>query len=441
MTSSHVTNSYFDSGVRDALLETARADDYRHIYERLLRQSQLLTLPQVVLIQGGFGTGKTRLLKGLAACAEEQELPWTFFNTSQYDPSHVDLTKALMARMGAHYVKVFDSKQRRAQLFGFLAGSGEALASFLEKSPLSFVGTIIGNASRMSKLVKDATDKERLELFGEWTQYGDPVETLRSEFSKMVNDVVEKCGNAHPQNKGAPWLVLIDDADRLFPEAALDLLLQLRSVVNGVFDLSPGPELVLPPPVLFVVAMNAESLRMAIRHRYGTYMTNGAQLSHFVEHYLRKLFLVGPSVPGATKSEIEMAFARRAGDVIPATTLSELASLAADSSLSYRGILRAFDRVFFDVALRKSMKSEVTCALYALECMRFCAEAQMEALANAANPGADVLRKLKENTDFLGEHASAILEAASTKYIHDTQSWRKAWAVFTEAAMVGDKMK
>ena len=405
--------------LRDALYEDVPWQSYEPTFNQLLAAASFCGLPAVYMAHGDFGTGKTRLLRGLAGCAElrKDKLPCTFFNTSDYDVETMDLARVLLTKMGRKFLEVCGGKTR-ANLFGVLAGSLDVA--------LKFVGKDIGIAA-----AKEAIDKarraERAELLGEWTKYDDPIEVLKGEFARMVGTVCAKCGHSFEgtaDSKFRPWIVLIDDMDRLFPGAALDTLLSLRAIMGGHF--SPGGDGgISRPPVLFVLAMNVDSLRRAIRSRFcedlgGEDENEGED---FVEHYLRKLALFGPQVPGPDEGGIESALLvlDSIKDLLK-DSLKSIEALSTDAtvSLPYRASLRAFDRtqMYYALAMNKEELESardlgmLPLALFVLEVIRHQAQNALPILCREFRcEGNAVSKVLADDNRLLTPQLKALVKA------------------------------
>lgn len=418
--------------VRDALLEPPNAEAYRSISEKILQHSAFIGLPHVLVCHGGYGAGKTRLLRGVEVCAERAGHPCTFFNVSQYDPESVDLSRLLVAKMGKQYLKWCGKQELRAKFIGYVAGSLDAT--------LAFAGMGKGILA-VKEMIEKTEKEEREQLLGAWANVEDPVEMVKAEFLSMVSQV---CWSPAGRNQvRPPWIVFIDDMDRLFPQTALDLLLSLRPVMGNRIAADSSDA----PPVLFLAVMNVDCLRDAVRDRFASIASPPSTPStlksqnDFVEQFIRKYFLFGPAVPPMTAEDLERALL---DSVPPSAELNELtnsipqiAKLSARSGIPYRTALRSFDRVLLYYVLKKvhedpayrSRCETVPLQLFVLEMARHQIESELqEALkSHQDNQGESALEQLQrlrdESDECLARLFSELEKPEFTQYVSDNESW------------------
>lgn len=162
--------------VRDALLEPPDPQAYKALFARILKHSTFIGLPHVLLCHGGYGTGKTRLLRGLQAYASSVGHPCTFFNVSQYDPTSHDLSKLLLVKMGEEYIRRCRGQELQAKLVGYVLSSLDAALDFARKGQgLLAFGATIAAALRKQRGLRDVV-----------SEFTDPIDLLKAEFQKMV---------------------------------------------------------------------------------------------------------------------------------------------------------------------------------------------------------------------------------------------------------------
>lgn len=370
---------------RDALFEASQKD--YTLFNQLVDSCGFYGYPLSMVIHGSFGSGKTRLLKGIQECANEQGFPCTFFNTSQYNPNQINLIHALISKMGWLYKESLKGKVLRAKVIGTIAGSLDMMLEF------------IGNNFSLLK-VKELIQKEKAseseELFGEWVKCGDPIESLKSEFTKMIFDISEHCQSIRDKEQSwdhdfsMPWIILCDDMDRLLPNDSLDLILSLRSLL-GVVD----TETTLSPPVIFLFALNLDCLRGAIRSRYQSQISGDADADIFIEQFIRKYFIIGPKLPEPKPD----TFFVNTNEWYNTLVSRNFFNVVINSSLSPRTILTIFDRVdlFY---LRQPLEHEISESFiivgFLIELIRFNSEADYEAL----------IKSEKERTSASFDHLS-----------------------------------
>ncbi len=383
---------------RDAVFEKPIPDDYKALYANVINSIGFYSYPLVMVMHGDYGSGKTRMLRGLQACATQDGMPTTFFTPSQYDSDKTNLVNALIVKMGAYYLEKFDTTELRAKVIGTIAGSIDIMFKFCGKN----AGILSAENS-----ILDAIGKQREELLGEWTKYGDPVEAMKNEFAKMVWQVSELTG----EFKRKPWIVLIDDLDRVFPENALDLVLGLRSLFGIGMPLEMHTKEELPPPIVFLLSMNVDCLRTAIRARYSTLFNevNDSALSEFVEQFIRKYFVFGPTVPVLESDSIKKNLERSLPVTIPFPESNELIDrivcLLKGSTIPYRMILQAFDRTLLHYLTcennRPSNSTSVSVILFLLELFRNCSEQIFQSVVTNSkrNSGKAIFEIMYESTE------------------------------------------
>jgi hypothetical protein len=381
---------------RDSLFESPKPDEYKDIFGKLINSSDFFGLPMVMAMHGDYGSGKTRLLKGIATCALQQGYPCTFFNTSQYDSEATSLISALLATMSGYYLRTFKGKESRAKIVGGIAGSIDTFLRLFGKDASILVA---GDA------IKTAIDAEMKQLIGEWIERGDPIESMKTEFRSMVSEV-----SIRKERK--PWIILLDDLDRVLPDKALDLLIALRSIlsvapINVTESNTPGEKVEESNvSALFLIGLNLDSIRTAIKSRYSNLFPkqNEKDLDVFCEQFLRKLFLFGPQIPDVSEETITNSIltsidSNRESEVIKKSAGS-IAKLAVGSELPYRAILRSFDCVYFYYWMQNdsNIEEKHIIALFILEVIRFYSENTLKTILyeyrNDAR--AEPLAKIKE---------------------------------------------
>jgi len=345
--------------IRDALFEEPSPDNT--LLESVLQLCEFYDLPVSMVMHGDYGSGKTRFLKCLEATAKELDIPCTFFHTSQYNPDQLNLVNALIAKMGAQYLKMMEGKVKRAKIIGIIAGSLDVF--------LSFIGKDVSILDTMEKISK-AEEIEKKQLLGNWTSYGDPIEILKSDFAKMVSDIStlykDKPDRAKEWNYEfpLPWIILFDDLDRLMPNVALDLILSLRVLLSS-FDYDSKKRV----PVLFLFALNLDCLRDAIRARYENITRIPEKQNEFIEQFLRKYFIFGPKIPSPSKESIISSCGSRMKNFLTASFLEFVLSV---DNISCRTLFCVLDRVehYYISHFQNRITENHLIASYVLELLR-----------------------------------------------------------------------
>jgi hypothetical protein len=365
---------------RDALFEKPQSKDYESSYKQLLEYIDFYRFPLIMVINGSYGSGKTRMLRGLQICAATDGFPTTFFTPSQYNS--FDIITALIAKMGSTYINYCKNKVLKAKVIGTIAGSLDLMLTFFDKKI---------NILSANEKIKEAIRQEEKESIGQWTQYSDPVETWRLEFSRMVWQVSDTAEEI-VHKKYLPWLIFIDDMDRVLPDQALELLLGMRSLlgIGRVEDPTYNEE--FPPPAIFIVALNVECLRTAIRARYAHMSQDEEKLAEFTEQFIRKYFIFGPQIPNMSlkllQNAINSSFLEENVFSNKNEIVIAIANLSGKTKLPFRIILQSFDRI---ILYGKSTPKEliddvnVVIVLFFFEVIRSCAKEYFKEILNNSN--------------------------------------------------------
>ncbi|NPA94378.1 MAG: hypothetical protein GXO58_02995 [Thermodesulfobacteria bacterium] len=201
-----------------------------------------------VSINGAWGTGKSSYLKGLEARYKDKGCETLFFEAWRFN-EEPDIFIALLTEL--NNLLANDSQAQKA-LRSLVKSLGVAALAGVDSMLKSHLKVGIEDIEKLFRIVEDRI----------------PVETTRTrQNQKSLNNILEKFGG--PEK---PFVLLVDDLDRLVPERAYNLLERLRFYFRG-------------PNVIIIMAINDEVINRFVHKHYE--MDHLAQMS---EAFLDKIF-------------------------------------------------------------------------------------------------------------------------------------------------------
>jgi len=246
---------------------------------------------RIVGVFGGWGTGKTHLLRmvGGHLCAQrerfnatvalfpawkyelERDVGLSFLSALSYSKSYPLLGRTPTMPPGAAEVA--------RSLFGLLAGLASPLAG---SSPEA--AAIAGGAGAVARLLADTSvaDLPR-------------VEAISQQFEKLVKAILE----ADRERPFDRLVVLVDDLDRCSPDRMVDMFEWMKVHLDV-------------PRCNFVVALDHRAAAHAIAGRYKKFLSSDRDVS-FGYRYLDKLFHSSFELAGSPKVQamaVKRAFAK-----------------------------------------------------------------------------------------------------------------------------------
>ena len=230
----------------------------REIAARLTKLIQHQSEPFVVSIDGGWGTGKTFLLKRWQASLEKQGFKAIYFNAWEDDFCD-DPLLAILGQMSEHFKDNSDLER--------LAKSVASVAIPLLKR------NVISVLEKQTGLVLELNNEGQAErdLLAEYLDHRATKDGLKKDLCKLASAVLMKTGH--------PLVFIVDELDRCRPTFAIELLER----VKHVFDV---------PNIVFVFGINRKELCSALQSIYGDID---------VTVYLRRFFDMEFSLPEVNK--------------------------------------------------------------------------------------------------------------------------------------------
>ncbi|MBI5834865.1 MAG: hypothetical protein HZB16_21400 [Armatimonadetes bacterium] len=284
------TGGQFVIELRDASSEPLQAEQMLDTWSEFERVLLRVRPPYSIAVDGVWGSGKTKLLRGLFASAS-QSWPCVWFSAWEYAICSVPIVPAMLRKISAVHAAALNGRVARTLLWGGAATAADAAAKFM------------GLGTPLSDLVaaKAKLTKAEAELLNtKFALYKDPVEAIKRDFLYLSGRIATK-SQANPD--GRPLLVFMDDLDRLVPDEALTALQGVRSLLacwrTDEFAADDERRIYgydLPPraPVIFICAADLGSIRAAVAARYKEATASLPELPH---SFVNKLFALRFFVP------------------------------------------------------------------------------------------------------------------------------------------------
>jgi len=263
--------------------------------------------------------------------------------------------------MAKYHYRICKKKELRAKILGTLAGSLDLTLKFCAATGglvggvgsvaavLNAGGGLSGINDTITQTITGSIRRQRKALKIPFAEFDDPYMAIKADFAVMVNNTCDEEAKRFRSKRSGPWIVALDDVDRLPPKEGLKVLLALRSIVGGAFRSETG-ELATLPKVIFLVSINKNTILPALRRRFISprNIENGTKLIEpdieiMVEEYLRKLYLPGPTVSPITKETLQKGLSQDARAAINDTCIEIIISLSARNELSHRVVLQTID--------------------------------------------------------------------------------------------------
>lgn len=213
-----------------------------------------------LLLDGGWGTGKTTFCKKTIALIEELEANEEIKSKIIYvDAFKTDHTGEPLLALLAEIIKVCEPNNETINKLGMIAGSllrtsAKAIISHVLKVNTDDIPESISDA--LEDVSNNAIDNGIAHLLKEQSKSEEYINKLKEILSNMAS--------------GHKIIIFIDELDRCRPDYALDML----EVVKHIFDLQN---------VKIILVTNSEQLRAMINHRYGEKVDSHQYLDKFIK--------------------------------------------------------------------------------------------------------------------------------------------------------------
>lgn len=213
-----------------------------------------------LLLDGGWGTGKTTFCKKTIALIEEFEANEEIKSKIVYvDAFKTDHTGEPLLALLAEIIKVCEPSNETINKLGMIAGSllktsAKAIISHILKVNTDDIPESISDA--LEDVSNNAIDNGIAHLLKEQSKSEEYINKLKELLSNMAS--------------GHKIIIFIDELDRCRPDYALDML----EVVKHIFDLQN---------VKIILVTNSEQLRAMINHRYGEKVNSHQYLEKFIK--------------------------------------------------------------------------------------------------------------------------------------------------------------
>ncbi len=245
----------------------------------LLTHARVLSPGSVIAVQGGWGRGKTDVLRRLSRDVQAHALehgwpPPIWINPWQYGKADL-LTPLLAELISRRGEPSKQEKEIRKRLVSTLVRAANAMA-FKAASIVVPSGTALDAAAK-------PVDEFISYLFGESGRKGedvDPIAKMPDRFRELVDSCLEVT-----RNPDARYIICVDDLDRCLPQYQVGILEHLHFLTSA------------RARATFFVAVDPVRLRHAIAAQYGA-------VSLDTNQYLSKIFNLRIDLPSIGLNEL-----------------------------------------------------------------------------------------------------------------------------------------
>ena len=290
--------------ILDDLPTDTDALDFQPYVDTLVDIVQTGSTPLTIGVFGGWGSGKTSLMK-MVKKGLPPEFTVAWFDAWKYDKEETLWRAFLLSVLSAMYAakKLSDDELTKltAMLYRALdleksGGVTIDLAKFFPKLAqgamqvgLSFLpgGTALSKlveelqkagANNLSETAFDAIQRERTKIHIEQVRF---LEQFQDQFARLVKDRVAA--------KNGRLVVFVDDLDRCLPEKAIEVLEAIKLFVDA-------------PGCVFVLGLDQEVIARGIEMKYRELKQDSGdgKTPHFVidgAHYLEKIIQLPFQIP------------------------------------------------------------------------------------------------------------------------------------------------
>ncbi len=300
------TNKTF---ILDDLPTDTDALDFQPYVDTLVDIVQTGSTPLTIGVFGGWGSGKTSLMK-MVKKGLPQDFTIAWFDAWKYDKEETLWRAFLLSVLSAMHNagKLSDEELTRltAMLYRALdleksGGVTIDLAKFFPKLAqgamqvgLSFLpgGTALSKlmeelqkagAQNLSETAFDAIQRERTKIHIEQVRF---LEQFQQQFSMMVQDRI--------QSKNGRLVVFVDDLDRCLPEKAIEVLEAIKLFVDA-------------PGCIFVLGLDQRVIERGVEIRYREFNKNvDSQALNPIDgaHYLEKIIQLPFQIPPVEQADM-----------------------------------------------------------------------------------------------------------------------------------------
>lgn len=323
-------------------------DKVAEVFERILKKSKN---GRVILVDSGFGTGKTFFVDNWARSLEAKGHPVVCFDAWRND--YLDSPLVGFLNSFFEYAEAIKEPSERERVRRSLSTFARSAAPILFKGAVRIgvrsasLGFIDGDVDSIAELfvqeggaVTEDFAQEVVQAFSRATSQREFHESLRVKFTETV----EACNS---KSTDMPLVVLIDEIDRCRPSFAIELLEEIKH-----FLVVPG--------VVFFLFCDEDVLRSQARMIFGD-KTSG-------EKYLLKFYDLRLRLPTTGAPARFRVFFEPLKPHVSDSALDFLAALAAHYGASVRQtkLLTQFLEVVFSVNDRAGLVWPVYCFLASL---------------------------------------------------------------------------
>jgi len=280
--------------------------DFQPYVDTLVDVCKSASTPLTVGVFGGWGSGKTSLMKmvkkGLpedytaawfdAWKYDKEETLWRAFLLSILSAMHLSekLSDDELSKLTAMLYRALDLEKSGGVTID-LAKLGAKVAQGAVQIGLSFIpgGAALGKlveelqkagAQNLSETAFDAIQRERTKIHIEQVRF---LEQFQAQFARLVKDRIE--------SKNGRLVVFVDDLDRCLPEKAIEVLEAIKLFVDA-------------PGCVFVLGLDQEVIARGVEIRYKDFLQKDGTNQISGARYLEKIIQLPFQIPPVEQADM-----------------------------------------------------------------------------------------------------------------------------------------
>lgn len=290
-----------DNSIEGELQDSLGFKEYSNVFAHIIN-TKISDLPITIGIFGGWGSGKTSLMK-LIQNKINNRYKTIWFDAWKFDKDE-DVRRALIQHIVNKLeedIKEIEKKFKEEEPFklfnGYVTEIGKDIAYLAARSSVLYLskGSVdINNARKYVKKKKKKVYKKALEgieglkdiNLEEYKKMVSEIMKINITFEKLVTEylkIVNEKSNGNKRNNKIVFF--IDDVDRCLPDRAIDVLNSLKLFLDS-------------KNCIFIIGIDDKMIDSAFNERYG---------NHYMEEksYLDKIVQVSFRIPALTLKYVD----------------------------------------------------------------------------------------------------------------------------------------
>lgn len=251
-------------------------------------------LPAVIGIYGGWGTGKTTLMRSLERSLRSKDVKVLWLSAWKYNELE-DVWSALIVELAAQIANESDGWDKASAVIrGVIVGGVKGVIKAAAKE-IPFGEAALQLGGNVVSSIRSENTTSVSEAFNN---------RFESAFRGLVEEFIH-----YEDDKDAKLVVFLDDIDRCLPSKAINVLESVKLFLDY-------------GPIVFIVGADRRIIESAIQGIYG------ANIEYHGRHYLEKIIQIQfPVPPYSRKGVVDLVFPRDSeSDVLTEETRQLLAA-------------------------------------------------------------------------------------------------------------------